>query len=112
MIRLLLMATLGLVGCLPSVEETCKEIAETHCERCYTCSQDFNGSTLCGVDGNQNQCISTLSQRCETQAATVEASKDALDDCLDQVESSQCESLLQDFAAGADSVPDSCGYYL
>lgn len=112
MIRMLLLAALGLTGCLPSVEETCKDIATNQCDLCYTCSQDFDGTTLCGTNGTQEQCVTTLAARCETQAATVEDSKGALDDCYQQFDAYQCEGLLQDFASGATPVPDSCGYYL
>jgi len=112
MYRYLFVFMLGSAACLPEVEETCEEIATQQCELCFTCSSDFDGQQLCQAGGTKQACVSALTDRCQTQAATVQEPKDALSKCLDDVNGYQCEQVLRDHVSGARPIPAQCDYYL
>ena len=109
MSRFVLFAWLFVAACYPPIEETCADVAQSQCNLCLECGVDL--SRACGL-ATGDDCLDTLTQRCENQASTLEDPKSEVQSCADAISTWGCADVLQATAQDRPATIDECSYFL
>ena len=102
-------------GCGSSITTGCETVATTQCERCYSCDIEgeapVSGATLCGLSSGQTQeqCIETITARCENQSGGRQNLDDEFEACQSSQETLTCDSLHLAYAQDKRPSTSACG---
>lgn len=110
-----------LTACLEStITLACEDIATAQCEQCYACALDapgLAGYDLCGFEREleQAECVTALTERCESQSSGQQQPNDALEACLEALEAGDqltCDLLHEAAAQDRERTIEACGLFL
>lgn len=101
------------MGCNPSIEVLCEDIAEIQCNKCESCASDESAkaASFCEIKEGED-CISELVSRCNASSAGLPEPKTSLEKCEEELSSMMCSTLYLSETQGHLNTTPTCEPFL